>query len=457
MGSKKYQLDLTTGPIFKKILLFSVPLMCTSLLQLAFHFADMAVVGKFASANALAGVGCASPISALIINVFAALSIGTSVLAARYFGAKDHHNLRKCVHTTIALALYGGIALLIVGQITAEPLLKAVDTPQEVMSEALAYLRILFLSIPAILLYNSGWAILRAIGDTRRPLYFLTFAGIINILLNLFCVLVLGMGAAGVAVATLAAHCVSAFLILGTLTKSRESYQLIWRFIHFNGSQCKEILRIGIPAAIHSSTYAISNVMIQSSLNSLGAMAVAGALAAGTIEGIASTGAATAHHATLTVVAQNYGANQFRRIRTGFFYCLGVSIVLVGIIGWTLFGFGTQLLWFFTNEPQVVAFGLVRMKILYTTVFLCCLQECAFGALRGLGYSMTATAVPIVAVCGLRLLWVFLVFPQNPTFANLMVSYPITWGVAGIAGMILLHWIWNHRILPEAQKKYHTL
>ena len=198
MRTKKYQIDLTNGPLFRKILLFTIPLLFSNLLQLLFHVADMIVVGKFASATALAGVGCAFSVCAVVINVFQALSIGTSVLAARYFGAKDHHNLRKCVHTSIALALSGGIALMIIGEILAGPILKKIDTPAEVFPEALTYLRIIFLAIPAITLYNFGCAVLRAGGDTRRPMYYLAISGVINVLLNLFCVIVLKMGAGGV-------------------------------------------------------------------------------------------------------------------------------------------------------------------------------------------------------------------------------------------------------------------
>ena len=449
MSAEKYQIDLTNGPLFRKILLFCIPLLLSNLLQLTFHIADMIVVGKFASATALAGVGCAFAVCAVVINVFQALSVGTSVLAARYFGAKDMHGLRQCVHTSIALALFGGIGLMIAGEILTVPILKYIDTPADVFPEALTYLRIIFLAIPAITLYNFGCAILRATGDTRRPLYFLAISGVINVLLNLFCVLVLKMGAGGVAVATAVAHVISAVLILQTLTRSRENYRLIWRFVKFNVPQCKEILKIGVPASVHSSTYAVSNILIQSALNSIGTMAVAGFLAAGSLESLAGICAATFHHTTLTVIAQNHGAGQLPRIKRGFFYCIGTSMTMLLITGWTLYLFGRPLLYLFTNEPQVVALGLIRMQFLCTCIFICSLQECAFGALRGLGYSFISMAVPLAAVCGFRLLWVLAIFPKNPTFANLMVSFPISWTLCGVSGMIMLHWIWNHRILQK--------
>ncbi len=457
MKKKKYQIDLTNGPLFRKILLFSIPLLFTNLLQLTFHIADMVVVGKFASANALAGVGCAFAVCAVVINIFQALSVGTSVLTARYFGAKDHPNLRKCVHSSIALALYGGIALLLLGEFISVPVLKKMNTPAEVFPEALTYLRIIFLSVPAILLYNFGCAVLRSIGDTRRPMYFLTIAGVVNVLFNLFCVICLGMGAGGVAVATLISHYVSAILILKTLTSSKESYQLIWRFVHFNPRQCKQILLIGVPASIHSSTYAVSNMIIQAALNGLGAMAVAGFLAAGSFDSLAATIAATFHYSTLTVVAQNHGAKQFDRIQTGFFYCLWTALSLLFIAGWALYLFGKPLLWMFTNDPEVVKWGLVRMQYLCTTIFLCSLQECAFAALRGLGYSIISMVIPVITICGFRFVWIFAIFPHDPTFANLMVSYPISWTLAGIAGLIMLHWIWKHKIRQDAPQKIHSL
>ena len=246
-------------------------------------------------------------------------------------------------------------------------------------------------------------------------------------------------------------------MILQTLTGSRTSYQLIWRFVKLNGEQCKEILKIGVPAAIHSSTYAISNILIQSALNSLGTMAVAGFLAAGSLEGLAAICAGTFHHTTLTVIAQNHGAGQNLRIKNGFFYCISTSMVMLLITGWGLYLFGQPLLYLFTNEPQVVELGLIRMKFLCTCIFICSLQECAFGALRGLGYSVISMVVPLVAICGFRFFWVLAIFPGNPTFANLMISFPISWGLSGVAGIIMLHWIWKHRIQPAGAPKIHSL
>lgn len=449
MSGKKYQVDTTSGPLLRKIMLFAVPLLCTHLMQLAFHIADMVVVGKFASANALAGVGCSVNICALILGIFSALSAGTSVLAARYFGGKDYPKLRKCVHTSMALALYGGIALLFIGELTAKPMLTLLDTPPEAMPDALTYLRIIFLSTPALLLGNFGSAVLRAIGDTRRPLYFLALSGVVNVLLNLFCVLCLGMGAGGVALATLAAHIITAVLVLQAMTKSREAYQLIWRYVQFNRQQLTAMLKIGVPAAIHSSTYVLSNLLIQSALNKLGSNTVAGFVAAGSLEGLAAMGAASFHLTTLTVIAQNHGAKQYQRIQSGFYYCAVLATLIIFGIGWGIFLLGEPLLWFFTNDPEVVASGLLRMKYLCTTLFICGVVETTFGALRGLGYSTSAMIIPIVTVCGFRFLWVLLVFPLAPTFSMLLVSYPLSWGLAGICGVLLLRWIWIHKIRKE--------
>lgn len=448
MGAKNYQMDMCRGPLFRQMVVFSLPLMAASILQLTFNAVNMVVVGQFSSHQSLAAVGCCGNIYAFLINVLGALAIGTNVLVSRYFGAKTEKEVQKCVHTSIAMALYGGCAACILGQFIAEPLLRITGTPEDVMPEAKVYLRIMYLSLPCILFYNFGCAILRSIGDTRRPLYFLMMAGIVNVLLSLFFVICLKMAVAGVALASIISHGLSALLIMRVLTHTKASYGLNWKLLKIDWKQCREILKIGIPAGIQSSAFAISNITIQSSINTFGAYAIAGSTACATIEGMVYTGSGTFHQTALSFVAQNYGGKKYDRIKQIFFMSIFLGCISTFLCGNTLLLFGRPLMHFFTVNEQVISWGMQRMQLMFTVYFLCGFMDAASGCLRGLGYSMTSMIICVGGVCSIRLLWVLMIFPLHRTFPMLFACYPITWGTAGALAAALLWWIWKRKLAP---------
>ena len=451
MRGKNYQMDMCQGPLFRQMILFSLPMMAAAILQLTFNAVNMVVVGQFASHKSLAAVGCCGNIYAFLINVLGALAVGTNVLVSRYFGAKTEKAVSKCVHTSIAMALYGGLAACILGQFIAEPLLLITGTPEDVMPEAKVYLRIMYFSLPCILFYNFGCAILRSIGDTRRPLYFLLIAGVVNVLLSLFFVICCKMAVAGVAVASLFSHTLSAVLILRVLTSTRACYGLNWKLLRIDWKQCKEILKIGVPASIQSSAFAVSNITIQSSINTFGAYALAGSTACATIEGMVYTGSGTFHQAALSFVAQNYGGKKYDRIKKILFLSILLGCASTFLCGNTLLLFGKPLMHFFTDNEQVISWGYQRMQLMFTVYFLCGFMDAASGCLRGLGYSFTSMFICVVGVCSIRLFWVLAIFPLHRTFPMLFACYPITWGMAGLLASLLLWWLWKNRLAPMAR------
>ena len=448
MAGKNYQMDMCRGPLFRQMVLFSLPLMASSILQLTFNAVDMIVVGQFGPHTSLAAVGGCGILLGFMVNAFSAIAVGSNVLISRYFGTKDTKDVHACVHTSIAFSLYAGITLAVLGQFIAVPLLRLTGIPEEVIPEALTYLRIIYFCIPALLLYNFGCAILRSIGDTRRPLYFLLIAGTVNIILNLFFVLCLKMYASGVALATLISHCLAAALIIRVLTGTKDCYGLNLKKLRIDWKQCKEILKIGIPAAVQSSAFSISNMTIQSSINSFGAYAMAGSTATGTFEGIVYTGSGTFHQASLSFVAQNYGGKKYDRIKKIFFMSVILGGVSTFVCGNTMLLFGKELLHLFTQDAKVIDWGYQRMLLMFSTYFLCGIMDAASGCLRGLGYSTTSSVICVVGVCGIRLFWVLAIFPLHRTFTWLLMCYPITWLMAALLSGLLLWWIWKNKITP---------
>ena len=456
MAGKNYQMDMCQGPLFRQMVFFALPLMAASILQLTFNAVGMVVVGKFASHQSLAAVGCCGNIYAFLINFLGALAVGTNVLVSRYFGAKTEKDVRKCVHTSMAMALYGGLGSAILGQFIARPMLVITGTPEDVMPEAMIYLRIMYFSAPFIMLYNFGCAILRSIGDTRRPLYFLMMAGVLNVLLSLFFVICFKMAASGVALATFISHGLSAALILRVLTTTRASYGLAWNELKIDWKQCREILKIGIPASIQSSAFSISNVTVQSAINSFGAFAIAGSTSCATIENMVYTGSGTFHQTALSFVAQNYGGKKYDRIKQIFFMSIFLGMLSTFLCGNTLLLFGKPLLHLFTDNEQVITWGMQRMQLMFSIYFICGFMDAASGCLRGLGYSMTSMIICVGGVCTVRLLWILTIFPLHRTFPMLFACYPITWGIAGGLSVLLLWWIWKNKINP-LRKHYNVI
>lgn len=428
---KKYEIDMCSGSVFQKMLLFAIPLMCSSILQLLFNAADIVVVGRFAGDNALAAVGSNTSLINLLTNVFVGLSVGTNVLTAQYYGAKKDKDLKETVHTSVLLSICSGLLLTVIGIAGAKPLLELMQAPQEVLGLAVIYLRIYFLGMTSTMVYNFGSAILRAVGDTQRPLYYLLGAGIINVLLNLFFVITCHMGVAGVAAATAISQTISAALVVRCLIKEQSGIHLELKELKISGEKLGRIVRIGLPAGFQGMVFSLSNVVIQSAVNSFGAVAVAGNSAAANIEGFVYMAMNAFYQATISFTSQNYGAREYKRIYRILFAGELYVIITGAVLGNLALFFGQSLLGIYSPNPDVIAAGLERMKIICSLYALCGMMDVLVGALRGIGYSIIPMIVSLVGACGLRLLWIATVFqiPQYHSMRTIYISYPVTWTV----------------------------
>lgn len=436
MREKTNEIDMTSGPLIPKILAFSIPLMLSGILQLLFNAADIIVVGQFTSAQAMAAVGSTSSLNNLIVNIFVGLSIGSNVLMARFYGAHNQEGTHTLVHTSILLSLIAGLFLVVLGVALANPLLTLMGTPDDVIDQSVLYMRIVFLGMPALLTYDFGAGILRAIGDTKRPLLYLLISGIINVCLNLFFVIVFDMGVAGVAIATVVSQYVSAFLVIRSMMKTSSSYKLRIKDLRMEKEMLLQILRIGLPAGIQSALFNISNVLIQSSINSFGSIAMAGNTAASNIEGFVYTSMNAVYQASINFTSQNVGAHNTKRITPVLLSCLMI-VSIVGISLSTIVEvFDSELLGIYSSDPTVISYGISRLHVVCMTYFLCGLMDTACGSIRGLGYSMAPTIVSLTGACGLRILWICTAFQIDRTLFTLYLSYPVSWLVTFIAHML---------------------
>lgn len=438
MAGDKYQIDMCQGAILPKLLRFAFPIIAANVLQLIFHVIDLTVIGRFASPSALAAIGATSVIYALIVTFSAGISVGTNVLAARYFGAKDPHKLHLTVHTSIAFAIWGGILLTIAALAVTRPGLQCLQTPPELLEDSTHYLWIIFLGMPFLMLYTIGAAILRGLGDSRRPLYFLLAGAALKAGLNLFFVAVCHFDVIGVAVASGISQALMGALILRTLVRSGGAARLHWKQIRFESSSLKEILRLGVPASIQSSSYAVSNLLIQSSINSFGAHAIAGNTAAGALEGIIHVGSMAFYMSAISFTAQNHGAGHITRVCRGILICMAAGTIISGGCGLLFAAFGEPLLGIFTADPETIRLGLIRTHITYTLYFTAGVMEAISGSLRGLGYSVSSMIVTVTGICGLRLVWVLMVFPHFRSLECLYFSYPLSWGLVAVMNGVLL-------------------
>lgn len=436
--SKKYEIDMCSGSILKKLLLFSLPLMLSSILQLLFNAADVVVVGKFAGDNSLAAVGSTSALINLLTNLFLGLSVGANVTAARFYGCKSDEELSKTVHTSISLSLVSGFFLTIIGLIFAKQMLILMQTPSEVCDLAALYLRIYFAGMIPNMIYNFGSALLRSVGDTQRPLYYLLGAGIINVVLNLFFVIVLHMDVAGVALATVISQTISAVLIIRCLMKETGGIQFNFKKLCFDKRILGIILRIGLPAGLQGIVFALSNVVIQSSINIFGKTVVAGNSAAGNLEGFVYMAMNAFHQATISFVSQNYGAGLHKRIGRIFLTALGCVTVVGIVFGNVVVLLGQPLLSIYSDSQSVIEAGMTRLLMICSVYALCGIMDVTVGLLRGIGYSIIPTIVSLIGVCGLRLVWIVTVFhiPEYHHVETVYISYPITWIITIIANVI---------------------
>lgn len=434
----KYEIDMCNGPLAKKMLLFAIPLMLSSILQLLFNAADIVVVGQFAGSESLAAVGSTSALINLITNLFIGLSVGVNVSVAHFYGANKGKDISETVHTAIALGLMSGVFLTIIGVVGAKQFLLWMGSPEDVINLATLYLRIYFGGMIATMLYNFGSAILRAVGDTRRPLMYLLFAGVVNVLFNLFFVVVCKMGVAGVGIATVISQCISAFMVLRCLMKEKSDLKLSLRALHIYKDKLFTIIRIGLPAGIQGSVFAISNVIIQSAINSFGSVIMAGSAAAANIEGFVYMAMNAFHQTALTFCGQNFGAGKLKRIDKITLLALGMVTVTGVLLGNLAYLFGDSLLHIYSESDAVVEAGMVRLLCICVPYFLCGVMDVLVGVLRGLNCAIIPVIVSLIGACGLRILWIITIFRAFKTPENLYVSYPITWTVTLSVHLICL-------------------
>ena len=435
-------MDMTEGPLLTKVLFFAMPIMLSGILQLLFNAADTIVVGRFAGNEALAAVGSVGSLNNLIISLFIGLSVGVNVLVARFTGAREPQNVAETVHTAVLLSLIGGVALAFIGIVAARPLLELMGSPEDVIDLAVLYVRIIFAGMPVQMLYNFCAAILRAIGDTKRPLYFLTIAGVINVVLNLLFVIGFHLSVAGVALATIISQVVSAALVTRSLMQMEGPTRLYLRRLHINRRMLRLILSIGLPAGIQGSVFSLSNVVIQSSVNSFGSIVIAGNAAAANVGNFVYQAMNTFQQAVTCFAGQNMGARKPARVIRALYVCQIWALIFGRVFGLSYCIFGRQLLGLYTGDPQVIAVGLERLYIVCGPYFLCGLLDVMTGVLRGIGYSLLPMVVSLLGACAFRILWVMTVFAAVPTMNCLMISYPVSWGLtfAVLAFFFVILW-----------------
>ena len=437
-GSGSHRIDMCSGPIVGRLLLFALPLMASSVLQLLFNAADIIVVGKYAGDNSLAAVGMTGPLVNLLVNAFLGLSIGSNVLASRYYGSGDDIHLSKTVHTSVLVSFIGGIVLAATGFMFSTQILTWMKAPGETLQLGSLYLRIYFLGMPASMVYNFGSAILRAVGDTKRPMYYLFAAGVVNVILNLFFVISLHMDVAGVATATVISQLISAGLVIRCLIKEKGALKLSIRALSIDKTIFARIIRIGVPASFQGMLFSLSNVIIQSAVNGFGATVVAGNSAAQNIEGFVYVSMNAFYQACISFISANVGARKPERINR-ILIRAEICVMLTGItFGGLAYLFGYQLLNIYTDSRAVMDAGIIRMLYVCVPYFLCGMMDVMVGGLRGLGYAVLPMIVSLIGACGLRLLWVFTLFrlPRFHETRYLYITYPVTWFVTFLAHVI---------------------
>ena len=431
---------MTEGPLLKNIILYTIPIILTGVLQLLFNAADLMVVGQFCGSVSVAAVGATGSLINLIVNLFIGLSVGAGVTTAQALGAGDHEKAHRIVHTAIPTAVVGGLFLTVFGVCFAPTALRLMGTPDDVIGLSIVYMRIYFCGMVSNMLYNFGASVLRAAGDTKSPLYFLTAAGILNVILNLVFVIALKMDVAGVALATAITQTLSAVLVLLALSARTDGCRLMPKRLKIYGQELKDIVRIGLPAGIQGSLFSISNVLIQSSVNSFGSVVMSGNAATQNIEGFVYVSMNAFHQTALNFTGQNYGAGQHKRIQKIMLLslaCVTVTGMTAGLLSWSL---GRPLLSvYITDSAEAISYGVIRLTYISLPYFLCGIMDVTTGAIRGMGASLLPMIVSVMGICVFRVFWIFTVFhlPQYHTLECLYLSYPISWIITFTAEIII--------------------
>lgn len=444
--------EMISGPLLSPIIRYTIPVILTGVLQLLFNAADLVVVGQFCGSKSVAAVGATGSLVNLIVNLFVGLSMGTGVVVSQGLGAGNGKKVHQAIHTAIPLAIISGAVVMIVGLIFAPLLLQAMETPPEIIELSALYLRIYFCGAIFMMLYNYGAAILRAAGDTQGPLLYLSIAGILNVFLNLFFVTVCHFNVAGVALATTLSQVLSGTLVLRALMRRTDGCKLIWKELGLHRAPMLQILRIGLPAGIQSSLFSISNVLIQSSINSFGSVCVAGNSAASNLEGFVYITMNSFYQSALTFTGQNVGAGNYDRVRKVLQTCLWLVVVFGAFFGIGVYLLGKPLLSIYINDaPDAILYGMKRLSHISVIYFMCGMMEVIVGTLRGMGLSFSAMLISVFGVCGVRMLWVLFIFPISEfhNLSSLYFSYPISWAVCIIADVIIFY-----AVLHKRKKKY---
>ena len=444
MKSNKYEIDMCNGSIMDKLVSFALPLMLSGILQLMFNAVDIIVVGRFSGSEALAAVGSTTALINVFTNLFIGISLGANVLAARFFAAGRREEMSETVHTSITLALISGIFMAFVGLIFSKGALKLMGTPEDVIGLSTLYMRIYFMGMPFFMLYNYGAAILRAVGDTKRPLYFLIIAGVINAGLNMVLVIVFGLGVAGVGIATVFSQMVSCVLVLTCLCRAEGSYKLSFSKLSIKGYYLKQIFQVGIPAGIQSTVINFSNALLQSSVNSFGSTAMAGYTAANNILGFLYVSINSVTQACMSFTSQNFGVGKYKRMDRVLMDCMILSVGAALVLGCGAYFFGAEILQVYTEEADVIQCGVEILSITTVPYFLCGIMDLFPGALRGMGYSAVPMVLSIIGTVGMRVLWIFVFFPQHRSLYFLFISYPASWIATIVMQVVCYYFVRKH-------------
>lgn len=451
---------MCNGSIMDKLISFSLPLMLSGILQLMFNAVDIVVVGRFSGSQALAAVGSTTALINIFTNLFIGISLGANVLAARFYASGKEKEMSETVHTAITLALISGIIMAGIGLLLAKLALRLMGTPSDVIELSTLYMRIYFCGMPFFMLYNYGAAILRAVGDTKRPLIFLIISGVVNAGLNMILVIIFHMGVAGVGIATVISQLISCILVLRCLYKSEGCYQLRFSKLRIQKVYLRQIFQVGIPAGIQSTVINFSNALLQSSVNSFGSTAMAGYTAANNILGFLYASVNAVTQACMSFTSQNYGVGKYKRMDRVLINCLILSVVISGILGCGSYAFGTEVLKVYTEDPKVIQCGLEILSMTTVTYFLCGIMDLFPGALRGMGRSGVPMILSIIGTVGTRIVWIFMLFPQHRSLEFLFISYPASWLFTIVMQVICFYFVrkqvhakgWE-RMMREAQEK----
>ena len=456
----KYEIDMCNGSILDKLISFSLPLMLSGILQLMFNAVDIVVVGRFSGSQALAAVGSTTALINIFTNLFIGISLGANVLAARFYASGREKEMSETVHTAITLALISGIIMAGVGLLLAKLALELMGTPSDVIELSTLYMRIYFCGMPFFMLYNYSAAILRAVGDTKRPLIFLIISGVANAGLNMILVIIFHMGVAGVGIGTVISQLISCILVLRCLYKSEGCYQLRFSKLRIQKVYLRQIFQVGIPAGIQSTVINFSNALLQSSVNSFGSTAMAGYTAANNILGFLYVSVNAVTQACMSFTSQNYGVGKYKRMDRVLINCLILSVVISGVLGCGSYAFGTEILKIYTEDPKVIQCGLEILSMTTVTYFLCGIMDLFPGALRGMGRSGVPMILSIIGTVGTRIVWIFMLFPQHRSLKFLFISYPASWLFTIVMQVICFYFVrkqvhakGRERMMREAQAK----